>query len=399
MLELEEALKRIMAAVPSPARERVPLVEAHERVLLENVSSESELPPFDNSAMDGYAVRTGDVTNATTDRPARLHLVGRAAAGEIFQGELCPGQCLRLFTGSALPKGADAVVMQEDTRTEPDQEVLILESARPWENVRLAGEDVKGGATLGQSGDILSAGRLSLLAATGVTTVVVGRQPIVGLLATGSELVQPGQPLGRGQIYESNRIVLAALAQRAGAIPKIFPLVPDDPGLTRAALEAAFHECDTVVSSGGVSVGEMDFVKTAFEQAGGSLEFWRVAIRPGRPFVFGRFGQKLLFGLPGNPVSAFVTFLLLVRPALRQWQGAANLTLPAHQALLGEPLANDGNRRHFLRVRIDGAGKVWSAGAQASHMLSSLGVANGLLDLPPQVAFAAGTTVTVLTWE
>jgi molybdopterin molybdotransferase len=398
MLELEEALKRILAAIPPPASELVPLTEAHGRVLLERVASQVDLPPFDNSAMDGYAVRAADVGKATADAPAKLRLAGRAAAGEVFQGEISPGQCVRLFTGSPLPKGADSVVMQEDTRIE-NADVLILEPAKPWENVRLCGEDIKRGAILGQNGDILSAGRLGLLAATGLKTVTVGRKPIVALLATGSELLEPGQPLGPGQIYESNRLALATLVQNAGAIPKVFPLVPDDPGLTRAALEAAFHECDAVVTSGGVSVGEMDFVKQAFEEAGGSLEFWRVAIKPGRPFVFGRVGQKLLFGLPGNPVSAFVTFLMLVRPALRQWQGAADITLPAHQGVLGEPLANDGNRRHFIRVRVDAAGKVWSAGTQASHMLSSLGAANALLELAPQAAFPAGADVKVLRWE
>jgi len=347
--------------------------------------------------MDGYAVRAADVAKATADAPTKLSLAGRAAAGEVFQGEISAGQCVRLFTGSQLPKGADSVVMQEDTRIEND-EVLILEPVKPWENVRLCGEDIKRGASLGQRGDILTAGRLGLLAATGLKTVTVGRKPIVALLATGSELLEPGQPLGPGQIYESNRLALATLVQNAGAIPKVFPLVPDDPGLTRAALEAAFHECDAVVTSGGVSVGEMDFVKQAFEEAGGSLEFWKVAIKPGRPFVFGRLGSKLLFGLPGNPVSAFVTFLLLVRPALRQWLGAADITLPAYQGVLGEPLANDGNRRHFIRVRVDADGKLWSAGTQASHMLSSLGAANALLELAPQVTLPTGANVTVLRW-
>jgi molybdopterin molybdotransferase len=397
MLELEEALKHILAAIPPPAGELVPLSDAHERVLLERVMSQVDLPPFDNSAMDGYAVRAADVAKATAELPAKLRLAGRAAAGVVFQGEFSAGQCVRLFTGSPLPKGADSVVMQEDTRIE-NEDVLILEPAKPCENVRLCGEDIKRGATLGQRGDILGAGRLGLFAATGLKTVTVGRKPIIALLATGSELLEPSQPLGPGQIYESNRLALAALAQSAGALPKVFPLVPDDPGLTRAALEAAFHECDVVVSSGGVSVGEMDFVKQAFEEAGGSLEFWKVAIKPGRPFVFGRLGSKLLFGLPGNPVSAFVTFLLLVRPALRQWLGAADITLPAYQGVLGEPLANDGNRRHFIRVRVDADGKLWSAGTQASHMLSSLGAANALLELAPQVTLPTGANVTVLRW-
>ena len=168
---------------------------------------------------------------------------------------------------------------------------------------------------------------------------------------------------------------------------------------TSAALADAFHQCDAVVTTGGVSVGQMDFVKRAFEQIGGELEFWKVAIRPGRPFVFGQRGGKLLFGLPGNPVSAFVTFLLLVRPALLRWQGAIQVSLPAHPGVLAEPLVNGGERRHFLRVKVDAAGRVWSAGVQASHSLNSLAGANGLVEVPAGCTLAAGATVPVLCWD
>jgi molybdopterin molybdotransferase len=222
---------------------------------------------------------------------------------------------------------------------------------------------------------------------------------VVGLLATGSELTEPGRPLAPGRIYESNRAALAVLIGRAGAVPRAFPLVADVLAGTSLALADAFNQCDAVVTSGGVSVGDMDFLKRAFEQIGGSLEFWKVAIKPGRPFVFGRLREKLLFGLPGNPVSALVTFLLLVRPALLRWQGATEVALPAHPGVLAEPLANHGERRHFMRVKVDSAGKVWSTGIQASHVLSSVAMANGLLDVPADTTLAAGTAVTVLRWE
>ncbi len=221
----------------------------------------------------------------------------------------------------------------------------------------------------------------------------------MGLLASGSELLEGGQPLASGKIYESNRAGLAALAAQAGAIPRIFPLVKDSLADTRAALESAFAGCDVVVTSGGVSVGEMDFVKDAFEKIGGELQFWKVAIRPGRPFVFGRLGEKFLFGLPGNPVSAFVTFLLLVRPALARWQGARDVRLPAHPGTLVEPLVNPGERRHFTRVTVDAAGNVRSAGTQASHILSSLASADALVDVPPKTTLPAGAAVSVLRWE
>ena len=401
MLQLEEALAQILAALPPPIPETIPLNQAHGRVLSARVVSAMDLPAFDNSAMDGYAVRAEDVASASAGSPVRLRLVGRIAAGSAYQGEVTPGTCVRLFTGSALPRGADTVVMQEDTRTESEaaSEVLFLDRAKPWENVRLRGEDVKAGAVLAEAGQEVTVGRLSLLAAVGVGRLRVGRRPSVGLLATGSELREAGQEVAPGQIYESNRLSLAALSVRAGALPRSFPLVPDEPAVTRQALEQAFSQCDVVVSSGGVSVGEMDFIKRAFQEMGGELQFWRVAIRPGRPFVFGRWREKFLFGLPGNPVSALVTFLLLVRPALRRWQGAAEVSLPARPGVLAEALSNPGDRRHFLRVRTGPDGKVVSSGLQASHALSSLAEANGLVELPPATTLPAGTGVQVLYWD
>ncbi len=193
--------------------------------------------------------------------------------------------------------------------------------------------------------------------------------------------------------------MLAELIRRAGGIPEIHPLVPDSLEATARALEIAFAECDIVVTSGGVSVGELDFVKAAFENLGGKQQFWKVAIRPGKPFIFGQRREKFLFGLPGNPVSAFVTFLLLVRPALRRWQGDRAVVLPTHFSALAEPLTNPGERRHFMRVRVDAAGSVFSAGAQASHALFSLAAANGLVDIPPRTTLAAGTTVKVMHWD
>lgn len=285
--------------------------------------------------------------------------------------------------------------MQEDTSHEGN-EVLILDAVRPRENVRHQGEDVRSGTTLGAAGEEIAPGLVGLLGAVGVSEVVVGRQPVVGLLATGSELQEPGQPLAPGQIYESNRAMLAALIARAGGRPKVYPLVRDTLAATRAALEQAFAECDLVVTSGGVSVGELDFVKDAFTSLGGELEFWRVAIRPGKPFVFGKLGGKFLFGLPGNPVSASVTFLLLTYPALRRWQGASVTSLPTYPGVLGEPLTNPGDRRHFMRVRMDANGKIFSAGKQASHVLAALARADGLLDLGAGQILAAGQPVTVL---
>lgn len=407
--------------MPAATGESVSLAAAPERVLNERVTAALDLPAFDNSAMDGYALRSSDVADARSSSPVRLRLCGRVAAGEEFAPEVLPGQCVRLFTGSPLPRGADAVVMQEDTRVDavdPEQ-VLICDRVKPGENIRRRGLDVQRGAVIAGAGEVLTIGSMSLLAANGIAEVRVGERPRVALLATGSELCEAGQTLGAAQIYESNRLMLAELIRRAGGVPTVLPLVPDNAAATRRALEEAFEDHDIVVTSGGVSVGEMDFVKEAFEKLalwdertashgklpedyptrrGGLLQFWKVAVRPGKPFAFGRWREKFLFGLPGNPVSAFVTFLLLARPALRRWQGAADVALPTHTATLAEPLANPGERRHFMRVRVDAQGRVHSAGAQGSHALLSLAAANGLVDVPPGTTLAPGTSVAVIRW-
>jgi len=411
MLQYEEALARVISAVPTPASESIALAEADGRFLAQDILAPIDLPPFDNSAMDGYAVHAADVASAKLNSPVRLRLVGRVAAGEKFLGEVRSGTCVRLFTGSTLPNGADAVVMQEDTRVDGavPNEVMVLEPAKPWENVRFQGEDIKKTATVAAKGDALTVGRLALLAATGCVEAVVSRRPTVGILATGSELREPGQSLAPGQIYESNRPAIAALVRKAGAIPRTYPLVTDVLETTQIALSNALKECDMVITSGGVSVGEMDFVKQALTALGGELQFWKVAIKPGRPFVFGRLpsshnrhsgaDDKLFFGLPGNPVSALVTFLLLVRPAILRWQGASDVGLPSQSAVLAVSLENSGERRHYTRVRISIDGKCHSAGTQASHILSSFAAANGLVDIPPRTILAAGTTVEVLRWD
>jgi molybdopterin molybdotransferase len=370
MLELEEARQRLFDAIQPLPAENAPLRDTAGRVLAEAVASPIDLPPFDNSAMDGYAVRSADVAAATAESPVSLKVAGHVPAGAVFTGTVQPGTCVRIFTGSPLPEGADAVVMQEDTRVEASQPgaVLILDRAKPWENVRFRGEDAKTGTVLARAGEAVTPGRIGLMAAAGISLVNVHRRPIVGLLATGSELIEAGQPLPPGKIYESNR----------------------------AALQQALDECDAVVTSGGVSVGELDFVKAAFEKLGGKMDFWKVAIKPGKPFVFGRRGEKLLFGLPGNPVSAMVTFLLLVRPALRRWQGATDVLPPVVHGILAEALTNHGDRRHFMRVRMDENGEVRSAGAQASHLLNSLALANGLAEVPPNTTLAAGAPVRVI---
>lgn len=397
MISLEEARAQILNSIKPLSAEVLQLAEAYGRIVAEPILAPCDLPRFDNSAMDGYAVRSEDVRNA----PVRLKIVTRIEAGETALQPIRSGECARIFTGSPLPAGADAVVMQEETRADSDDPagVLVLSQVEPGKNVRVKGGDVGCGKELFAAGEALNAGAIGLLGALGLSEVKVGRRPRVALLATGSELREPGQALEPGSIYESNRQMLVPLLLSAGAQPIILPLVPDTVPATREALEKALAQADAVITTGGVSVGELDFVKAAFEEIGGKLEFWKVAMKPGKPFVFGRWGEKFLFGLPGNPVSAFVTYLLLVHPALRRWQGARETGLSTSRGRLVERLANKGDRRQFMRVHVAQDGEVRSAGGQDSHVLSSLANANGLLDVPPGTTLEAGSEVSVLRWE
>lgn len=398
MLQLEEAIARILAAITPLGSETVSVMEANGRVLAKDAVARVNVPAFDNSAMDGYAVRADDVAGASPTEPRVLDLAGQVAAGDSALVRVEPGTCVRVFTGSPLPPGADAVAMQEDTRLEPEEpdQVRVVDPVKPWENVRFKGEDVKSGTTLLRAGERITSRHVGLFAAAGIKQADVYRKPVIGLLATGSELVEPGAPLTSGKIYESNRAALAPLAEQAGAKVRILPLVADTFEATRDALLEAFEQCDGVISTGGVSVGELDFVKDAFAKIGGKLDLWRIAIKPGKPFVFGHRDGKFLFGLPGNPVSALVTFQLLVRPALWRWQGASAAPDQVSRGALAEPIVNAGDRRHYVRVFVDAGGNVRSTGRQASHMLSSLAAANGLVDVPPKTTLAAGTPVSVL---
>ena len=398
MLEVEEAQARIVAAIQPLPSEEVLLADSAGRIAAQPVTAAIALPPFDNSAMDGYALRAADVAGAGPGAPVRLQRIGSAPAGAPFHGTVRPGACVRVFTGSALPQGSDAVVMQEDTKTSGD-EVDVLDIVRPWENVRLAGEDVKAGAAVVRAGEKITAARMALLGAVGTERIFVARKPLIALVGTGNELISPGQKLAPGQIYESNRVALASLVAQAGGLVRSYPLVRDTEAETRRALEVALRDCDAVLTTGGVSVGDHDCVQAAFVSLGGTPEFWKVALRPGKPFLFGRLGRKFLFGLPGNPVSAFVTFLVLARPAILRMQGALEVGLTAHPAVLAEAVQNRGDRRHYFRVRVEGDGTVRSTGAQASHALSSLASANALLDMPPNTSRAEGERVQVLRWE
>lgn len=397
MLSLEEAVERSLAAAPLLGSEIVPLADAGGRFVASPMKAGVSLPGFDNSAMDGYAARSADLNGATTESPVELSCIGVIPAGAHPVDKVGEGTCMRIFTGSPIPRGADAVIMQEDCSTPGDDHtVRCNDSIKPWENIRLKGEDVREGDPLITAGMRITAGTIGLLAATGHHSVEVGLRPKVGLVTTGSELVEPPGELQPGEIYESNRAMLASLVSKANGLPTPYPIVPDTLEATVAALGRAFAENDAVLTSGGVSVGDHDHVRPAIERLGGSLDFWKVAVKPGKPFVLGQVGGKPVFGMPGNPVSAIITYLLMVRPALLKMQGASEWRLAKRPGRLADELVNKGDRRHFVRVTIDDLGLVRSVGGQRSHMLGSLAKSNSLVDLPPGSRLAKGDPVDVL---
>lgn len=397
MISLEQAQESILGAIPSPDIEYISPTAARDRVLALDIRATLNLPAFDNSAMDGFAVRSQETLGATSESPITLRDLGISAAGDATAPDVQAGTCVRIFTGAPIPHGADAVVMQEDTRQVGDQ-VHILDSVRAWENVRFKGEDIRSGNVVLTAGRRLNSAALGLIAALGINNLQVGRRPRLTILATGDELKDSSEPLAEGQIYESNRLMISAMLEAAGALCQYMAIVPDDPLATENALAQALDSSDAVVTTGGVSVGERDHIKGAFCRLGGQLHLWRVAIKPGKPFAFGQLGGKLLFALPGNPVSAFVTGLLLVRPAVLRFQGAHQVHLPRFNAVAGERFENRGDRRHFVRVLINNEHRVVSAGTQAAHFMGSLALAEGLVDLGPGTTIQPGETLEVLNF-
>jgi molybdopterin molybdotransferase len=397
MISVEDACARILAAVQPLPPNDVPLRQAHNSYAAADLFATVDLPGFDNSAMDGYAVRSADLKTASAEAPVILGCTARIAAGEHLSSPISIGQCARIFTGSMMPEAVDAVVMQEDVVAEGDR-VRFAEPVKPFENVRLRGEDVRKGSKIVSAGERLTAARLGLLAASGHATATVHRSSRVALLSTGNELSEQGVELRPGGIYESNRTMLGAFLAPLKCDVDDYPIVRDDLQSTIAALRTAFRSADMVVSSGGVSVGEYDFVKEAFQALGGSVDLWQIAMRPGKPFTFGQLNGKFLFGLPGNPVSAFVTFLLLVRPAILKMHGATSYGHAMIEGELAESIVNRGDRRHFVRVRFEN-GKIYPAGGQKSHMIGSLSQANALLDVPPGAELRPASHAKVILWE
>ena len=399
-LPVDQALQNILSETKSIDEQvTVPIKEALGRTLAQNVKASLNVPGHTNSAMDGYAVNANDLPKTGK---AELKIVGKAFAGHGFSGQVSSGECVRIMTGATLPAGSDTIVIQERAVVEGDK-VWIGDDNQPRQNVRCAGEDIAIGETVLVVGKLLLPADIGLLASLGVTEVAVKRQLKVAFFSTGDELIPSGEPLQEGQIYDSNRYVLYALLTKMGVIPIDLGIVKDTAQAIEQAFQQAAEQADVVITSGGVSVGEADFIRDILNKLG-HIHFWKVAIKPGRPLAFGHLKQALYFGLPGNPVSVMVTFYVLVRPSLQKMMGQTPRPPLIIKAQCTSDLSKRPGRTEYqrgsLQANENNEYSVSKTGAQGSGILSSMSAANCLIVLPELASrVQAGSTVTVIPFD
>lgn len=393
MISEKEALQQILGAVNALPSRRLPLVQATNCFAAQDYVAQTALPNFDNSAMDGYAVIANDC------RPgARLKVTGEQPAGRDRRLSITSGHAIRIFTGAPLPAGSDAVVMQEEVQAN-GAEITISTDVEPGEFVRRRGCDVAVGQKILGKGERVRDVTIGVLAAQGFSEIAIGGEAKVAIISTGSELVEPGNALEPGQIYDSNSSLLRALVNAIGGEVTMAKHCLDEEKSLIAALKQA-SENDVLLVSGGVSAGQHDLVKSALAEIGAAIDLWRVAVKPGKPFLFGRLGRCWIFGLPGNPVSSFVTFLKFVRPAVLKMMGASDqeLALRRVRARLTEDVMGDERRPHYIRGRLV-EGDFRPIGRQESHAVFGLSKSNALLRVAAGAAAKAGDLVTVEIWD
>ena len=391
MISEEEARTRILKNITPLPERKVPLASALDCFATQDYFAQLPLPAFDNSAMDGYAV-----VASSCKKGGRLRVIGEQPAGLDRKLRVGHGEAVRIFTGAPVPQWADAIVMQEDV-TRHGSDISLNAGVEPGEFVRHRGCDLAEGQMILHRGERIHAATIALLASQGFTDLIAGGNATAAVISTGDELVKPGEELEAGHIYDSNSVLLNALLQHCGATVTTVEHCRDD----RESLGAAIKRGITnhlLIISGGVSVGEHDLVKDALRELGANIEIWRVAVKPGKPFVFGNVGECFVFGLPGNPVSAFVTFLQFVRPAILRMMGATSLDLRQVATKLAVDLTNDGDRPHYIRGRLKD-GKFRPIGRQESHALFGLSQANALLRIAVGQSLKADELVNVQIWD
>lgn len=390
MISLEEARSLVLSAVFPLGEEVVPLLESCGRVACAPLSSDIDISPFAHSAMDGFALRASQIASATEAAPVPLKVIAEEAAGEVFEGPIGEGECVRIMTGAPLPADADSVVKYEIVEVlegdgKPGSTVAFAAPTERGSNVRQAGEEARAGDVVIQPGDVIGTAGVGFLASCGILDVPVHRRPVVGILAIGSELVQPPAVPTPGKIRNSNSYAMAACAQAAGAVPRVYPIVEDTFEALCAAITAATAECDFVLTTGGASNGDFDFIKPVVESLG-TLLMTTVNIRPGKAQTFGVVNDTPVFGLPGNPAAAYVGFELLVRPALRRMQGFAHVQHMSVQARLAKDVRKRDPRRIFLRSTIsrcpDGGFEVMPDKNQSSGLFGPIQRSNCLAVMP-----------------
>lgn len=398
MADANTFIDRLVA--PVHGTEQLPLRQCLGRVLAEDLISNMAVPAHDNSAMDGFAFNGAALAGQAT---LTLRIAGTALAGKAWAGSVQAGECLKVMTGAILPAGLDTVVPHEMTTVEGDQVHIPADRLRAGDNRRLRGEDLQLGGISLSKGELLAPASIGLAASLGLQTLPVLRRLKVAYMSTGDEVMSPGEPLREGAVFDSNRYTVTSLLERLGCDVIELGVVRDEPVALEAAFRSAAAQADVIISSGGVSVGEADFTKGMMAKLG-DVAFWRIAMRPGRPFALGRIGTTVLFGLPGNPVAVMVTFLSLVRPALLKMMGATPKPLPLLQAHSQEPMRKKAGRTEYQRgivtVAPDGQLQVRTTGNQGSGVLSSMVQANGLIVLGhEQGNVAVGDLVSVMMFD
>lgn len=411
MLSVEEALDKILNELDPLEEESVPILESLGQVLAEDIKSDINVPPLDNSAMDGYAVRSGDTIGASEKTPKFLRVIGTVMAGSISQQEVVPGTAVRIMTGAPVPAGADSVVQFENTDEErrktsaldqPVTRVGILSEAKFDLNIRKAGENIARGTVALKKGTVIRAAEIGLMASVGYSHVKAIRRPVVAILSTGNELVEVDKPLPEGKIHDSNAYSIASLVKRHGCVPRMLGIARDDEESLVSKLKQA-QDADMLLTTGGVSMGDYDIVKDIIAR-NGEMVFWKVRVKPGKPLAFGKIKgrDKSIphLGLPGNAVSCMVSFELFVRPALLKMMGKKNFAKPTVEAILEDTVKNDAGRRLYDRAIVERRNGNYYArltGSQSSGILTSMGLANGLVLIPEDSKIVnKGETVQVL---